>query len=187
MADLLTPSGTLIVYTDKPVSAGSFYTTPQGVRNRLKLVAGGFEEHCFNGVVRSYNSDGQLQKWTGRAGTWSVTRDTDPSTGALRKVIQDPAGRRTTYQYDDFFFKLASITDSGGRQTQFVFDEFDGSNLLQVTGPELCVTEFTYGMGSDAGGLAPGQRPAGSAPRLPTRRTVRAGCGRFRRPTGRGR
>ena len=115
------------------------------MQNRLKKISGGYEEYQVNGLKRTYeDTDGLLTGWTGQAGTWTVNR-----TDTRIQSIVDPAGRRTTLSYASIgpwppVTRLTTLTDSAGRDTVFTFDSTYPDRLTRVTGPEQCVTSFSY-------------------------------------------
>jgi len=106
---------------------------------------------------RTYNSQGAAGAstpgplgygWSGPGGSNPISI-TDPagralwvnSSGGLIRSIQDPMGRRVSYEYDGHG-NLAMVTDVGGNVTRYAYDS--SHQLTSITDPRGNATKFTY-------------------------------------------
>jgi RHS repeat-associated protein len=135
-ADLTTETGVVLHYTNK--DAGGQYDAPGRAANGLKKNGDGtWTETCPDGFLYQFDSSGNLSKMQNyRGSTWTLTRDG----GGRVTSCKDPFNRLTTMVYDGSN-KINKLIDSAGRITTFTVT---GGDLVKVTTPELCESNFTY-------------------------------------------
>ena len=121
-------------YPNKDV--GGQYQAPARTSNGLKKNGDGtWTETAPDGTGFHYDTNGRLSTFTNyRGATWTLTHDG----GGRVTRCTDPFNRRTTLTYDGNN-KIESVEDSSGRMTTFTVTD---GELVTVTMPELCVTEF---------------------------------------------
>jgi uncharacterized protein RhaS with RHS repeats len=120
------------------MTAGDFYTPPDGVLNSIMKTATGYAEIRPESTTFLYDSSGELERVQAIGGTWTLSR----SSGRL-ETIEDPTGGVTTFQFD-VNDKIEKIIDPGGRETLFTVDGATG-DLTSITSPELCIASLSYG------------------------------------------
>ncbi|MCP5003044.1 MAG: RHS repeat protein, partial [Planctomycetes bacterium] len=113
-------------------------TPPRGEHSTLIGNSDGtYTRTLKNGTTIGYDSNGYQTSWTDRNA--NATDYIYDSGGKLR-TITDPAGKVTTFNYNNG--KLQSIRGPAGRTTIFQHDA--NGNLTSITDPDSAATNYAY-------------------------------------------
>jgi RHS repeat-associated protein len=155
-AEVTDGTGATFYYTNL---SGGVYTPPNGWRNSLEKIAGGWKETQPNGLEFRYieATDTTTQAVTGlldeiRYGgaTWTVRYE---GSGNFVKYVQDPCSKRTTFVYDSGSpQRIRRVVDVAGRITTFARNT--AGDLTTITTPELCGYSISSSSWSSPGGIS---------------------------------